>query len=103
MEIRTLSRKLVAFFDGTEYLTGLVCGGNGVEIVCLAFCAAFDSIPHDILIKALAFYRISRAYITWIKNWLGDRPQKVIVNGRYQLARSEPAQLSRAELSFSAI
>lgn len=103
MEIKALSRKLVAFFDGTEYLTGLVGEGNGVEIVCLAFCTAFDLVPHDILIKALAFYRISRAYITWIKNWLGDRPQNVVVNGRYQLVRSELAQLLRAELSSSAI
>lgn len=103
MEIRALSSKLVAFFDGTEYLTGLVDEGNGVEIVCLAFQAAFDLVPHDILIKALAFYRINRAYITWIKNWLGDRPQNVVVNGRYQLARSELAQLSRAQLSSSAI
>lgn len=103
MEIRALSRKLVAFFDATEYLTGLVGGGNGVEIVCLVFCAAFDSLPRDILIKALAFYRINRAYITWIKNWLGDRPQKVVVNGRYQSARSELAQILRAELSSSAI
>lgn len=77
--------------------------GNGVEIVYLAFCAAFDLVPHDILIKALAFYRINRAYITWIKNWLSDRPQNVVVNGGYQLARSELAQLSRAELSSSAI
>lgn len=103
MEIRALSSKLVAFFDGTEYLTGLVHEGNGVEIVCLAFRGAFDLVPHDILIKALAFYRINRAYITWIKNWLGDKPQNVVVNGRYQLARSELAQLSRAELSSSAI
>lgn len=74
-----------------------------VEIESLAFCAAFDLVPYDILIKALAFYRINRAYITWIKNWLGDRPQNMVVNGRYQLARSELAQLSRVELSSRAI
>lgn len=97
MEIRALSSKLTAFLDGTEYLTGLV-----VEIV-FGFPCCFDSVPRDILIKALAFYRINRAYMTWIKNRLSDRPQNVEVNGRYQLARSELAQLSRAELSSSAI
>lgn len=102
MEIRALSSKLTAFLDGTEYLTGLVGEGSGVEIM-FGFPCCFDLVPHDILIKALAFYRINRAYITWIKNWLGDRPQNVEVNGRYQLARSELAQLSRAELSSSAI
>lgn len=103
MEIRALSSKLVAFFDGPEYWTGLAGEGSGVEIVGLAFRAAFDLGPHDILIKALAFYRINRAYITWIKIWLSDRPQNVVVNGRYQLARSELAQLSRVGLSSSAI
>lgn len=88
MEIRALSSKLVAFFDRIAFLTGLVDKGNGVEIVCLAFQEAFDLVPHDILIKALAFYGINRAYITWIKNWLNDRPQNVVVNGRYQLTRS---------------
>lgn len=88
MEIRALSSKLVAFFDRIAFLTALVDKGNGVEIVCLAFQEAFDLVPHDILIKALAFYGINRAYITWIKNWLNDRPQNVVVNGRYQLTRS---------------
>lgn len=69
-------------------MTGLVDKGNCVEIVCLDFHEAFDLVPHGILIKALAFYGINKAYITWIKKWLNDRPQNVIVNGRYQLTRS---------------
>lgn len=88
MESRALSSKLVAFFDGIGFLTGLVDKGNGGEIVCLDFHEAFDLVPHDILIKALTFYGINRAYITWIKNWLNDRPQNVVVNGGYQLTRS---------------
>lgn len=88
MEIRALSSKPVASFWKTGFLTGLDDKDSGVEIVYLAFQNAFDSVPHDILIKALAFYGINRAYITWIKNWLNDRPQNMVVNGRYQLTRS---------------
>lgn len=69
-------------------MTGLVDKGKDVEIVCLAFCEAFDLVPHDILIKSLSFYGINRTYITWIKNCLNDRPQNVAVNRRYQLTRS---------------
>lgn len=67
MEIRALSSKLVAFSDGIAFLTALADRGDGVEIVRLAFSEALDLVPHDILIKALAFYGINRAYITWIK------------------------------------
>lgn len=94
-----MSSKLVAFSDGIAFLTALADRGDGVEIVCLAFSEALDLVPHDILIKALAFYGINRHILHGLKNWLNDRPQNVVVNGRYQLTRSYPAELSRVELS----
>jgi len=53
-------------------LTGLVDKVTGVEIVCFDFTETFDLVPHDILIKVLAFYGINRANITWINSWLKD-------------------------------
>lgn len=70
-------------------MTGLNDKDYSNEIIYLDFQNTFDSAPYSILIKALTFYGIIRAYFTWIKNWLNGRPQNVVVNGIYQLTRSK--------------
>lgn len=37
--------------------------------------------PRGSLINELALYGMNRAHTTWIKSWLSDRCEKVVING----------------------
>ncbi|NWH64424.1 RTJK polymerase, partial [Geococcyx californianus] len=42
---------------------------------------AFDTISHSILLEKLAAIGIDRHSLCWVKNWLGGRARRVVVNG----------------------
>jgi methylaspartate ammonia-lyase len=42
---------------------------------------AFDTVPHDILLKKLEKLGINGTALLWFKNYLSDRTQKVEING----------------------
>ena len=53
-------------------------------LVLLDLSAAFDTIDHKILINRLENkYGISGLALEWLKSYLQERPQRVIVNGTY--------------------
>ena len=53
-------------------------------IILLDLSAAFDTIDHKILINRLENkYGISGLALEWLKSYLQERPQRVIVNGTY--------------------
>ena len=56
---------------------------EGCEVNCLYlyFMKAFDTVPHRRLIHKLKSYGISGPVLSWIKDFLSDRVQRVIVNG----------------------
>ena len=45
------------------------------------FFKAFDRVPHNRLCNKLFFYGIRGPLLSWIKNYLSDRTQKVITDG----------------------
>ena len=47
----------------------------------LDFRKAFDSVPHKRLIKKLEGYGINGSLLTWLKNFLNQRQQRVVING----------------------
>ena len=74
---------LLCFF---EEITKWVDEGSPVDILYLDFQKAFDKVPHQRLIlklKSHGIYRIS--IINWIEQWLTDRRQRVVVDGRFQI------------------
>ena len=55
--------------------------GLGVDAIYLDFQKAFDSVPHQRLLRKISSCGISGIIFKWIKAFLTNRQQKVIVNG----------------------
>ena len=55
--------------------------GKLVDIAFLHFTKAFDTVPHSILLDNLSNCDMSRFTVRWVKNWLKDRAQRVVVDG----------------------
>jgi hypothetical protein len=55
--------------------------GGCVDIIYCDFMKAFDKVPHNRLIQKLAHYGIEDPVLGWIKEFLSDRKQRVVVNG----------------------
>ena len=55
--------------------------GKQVDILVMDFAKAFDRVCHSLLIHKLSHYGITGQVNTWIKNFLADRRQVVVVDG----------------------
>jgi len=55
--------------------------GQQTDVLLLDFKKAFDKVPHRRLCYKLPHYGIRDATLEWIKNFLMNRTQKVVVNG----------------------
>ena len=47
----------------------------------LDFKKAFDSVPHKRLVKKLEGYGIKGSLLLWLKNFLKQKQQGVVING----------------------
>ena len=54
--------------------------GYGVDVAYLDFSKAFDSVPHQRHLQKLASYGFSGRLLSWLKGFLSDRYQRVILN-----------------------
>ncbi|KAK4806819.1 hypothetical protein QYF61_005615 [Mycteria americana] len=77
---RSCLTNLISFYDK---VTRLVDEGKAVDVVCLDFSKAFDTVSHGILLEKLAAHGLDRCTLCWVKNWLDGRAQRVVVNGVY--------------------
>ena len=55
--------------------------GTQTDVIVMDFSKAFDKVSHNCLIKKLEYYGISGPTQMWIKNFLANRKQKVVVQG----------------------
>ena len=52
------------------------------DSICLVFAKAFNKVDHEILMKQLQLYGIHPKLINWIRSFLTNRMQCVVVNGQ---------------------
>ena len=56
--------------------------GSQIDISVLDFSKAFDTVPHDGLLSKLKHYGIDDKIWLWICNFLKNRKQSVVVDGK---------------------
>lgn len=75
---RSCLTNLLAFYDRVVEHTD---NFKAADVIYLDFKKAFDKVPHMRLINKLKAYGIRGEVLNWIKEWLSDRRQRVVVNG----------------------
>ena len=61
--------------------TDILDSGGALDVICLDFAKAFDSVPHRRLLLKLQSYAINGTYLSWISSFLLGRCQRVMVSG----------------------
>ena len=56
--------------------------GNDVDAIYLDYAKAFDKVDHRLLLMKLRHYGFSDKMVEWIKSFLSNRYQKVVIEGR---------------------
>ena len=56
---------------------------KNVDVVYLEFQKAFNKVPHKRLLLKIKSFGIEGRVLNWIKNWLADRKQRVVLNGTF--------------------
>ena len=56
--------------------------GLQVDVVFLDFAKAFDRVSHDILLQKLCNFGISGTLLNWCKDYLTNREQRVVIDGK---------------------
>ncbi|KAK4830237.1 hypothetical protein QYF61_009304 [Mycteria americana] len=92
MKGRSCLTNLISFYD---QVTHLVDEGKAVDVICLDFSKAFNTVSHSILLEKLAAHGLDGCTLCWVKNWLDGRAQRVVVKGvksSWQLVTSSVPQ-----------
>ena len=69
---------LLMFWDD---ISALANKGNEISMIYTDLRKAFDSVPHDLLLLKLRKYGVSGLNLSWIKSFLTNRQQTVVING----------------------
>ena len=79
------------FMKGKSCLTNLLSfyskvyesadNGDSYDILYLDFSKAFDKVPHQRLLRKVRAHGIDGKILGWIRSWLADRQQRVVLNG----------------------
>ena len=62
-----------------DIITDAVNKGKSVDFVLLDFAKAFNKVSHVKLIQKIEAYDINGVLVRWIKSFLSDRKQRVLI------------------------
>lgn len=65
----------------TNDLTNMLDQKHSVDVVCIDFSKAFDTVSHEKLLLKLRHYGVSGKMLTWISDYLNNRSFAVKING----------------------
>ena len=87
-----------------EIISDNVDQGIDVSAIYIDFAKAFDSVHHGNLLYKLKSFGIDGALLSWIKNFLSDRKQRVVIRGSTCLLYTSPSprDLSTSRMPSSA-
>ena len=66
-----------------EDITSAIDQGYELDVIYLDFCKAFDKVPHKRLLVKSERYGIKGVVLRWIREFLNNRKQRVMVNGAH--------------------
>ena len=78
MKGRSCLTNLISFYD---LVTRLVDERKAADVIYLDFSKAFDTVSHSTLLQKLTARDLDGYALGWIRNWLEDWTQRVVVNG----------------------
>ena len=55
--------------------------GGVVDVAYCDFMKAFDTVPHKRLINVLQYYSFQDPVLSWVKAFLFNRRQRIVING----------------------
>ena len=76
---RSCLTQLLAHHDN---IISLLEGGMNVDVVYLDFAKAFDKVDHNLVLKKAQALGINGRLLSWLKQFLLNRTQSVVVNGK---------------------
>ncbi len=56
--------------------------GTPVDVIYLDFAKAFDKVPKERLLEKMRAHGVRGHVLRWIRNWLTDRSQRVVLSGK---------------------
>ncbi|CAL4165993.1 unnamed protein product, partial [Meganyctiphanes norvegica] len=72
---------LTNLLEVMECWTEILDEGDGVDVAYLDFRKAFDLVSHNHLIYKMSKYGITNQVLNWVKDFLRDRTQRVVIRG----------------------
>ena len=66
--------------EALEDWTDALDNGNEIDIIFYDFKKAFDTLPHNKLLQKIEAYGIKGKLLAWIKDFLSNRTQEVVIN-----------------------
>jgi len=64
-----------------NYFTHHLDNGHPIDVIYLDFQKAFDSVPHQRLLQKFSSFEVHGKILMWIKDFLSNREQQVVLNG----------------------
>ena len=72
---------LTNLLEFSQFVSDKIDDGKPVDVIYLDFQKAFDKVPHIRLINKLQALGIRGSVLNWIREWLKNRVQRVVING----------------------
>ena len=73
---------LTNLLHALEEVTSILDDGDCVDILYLDFSKAFDKVQHQRLLSKMRAMNIDDKVLAWVKAWLSNRSQRVVLNGK---------------------